>query len=64
MITLQNKSCEKETGNEEHPTIKRLKRCVVTCGVRRNYKKLFENCRSNKAKIRVLRQELEDLGIK
>ncbi|XP_067882692.1 HIRA-interacting protein 3-like [Heterodontus francisci] len=53
----------KESGREEHPSIKRLKRCIVACGVRRNYKKLFENCHSNKAKIRALRRELEDLGI-
>ncbi|XP_043942240.1 HIRA-interacting protein 3 isoform X2 [Protopterus annectens] len=57
-------SNEQESAKEEHPTIKRLKRYIVACGVRRNYKKLFEGRRSNKAKIQALKQELENLGMK
>uniref|UniRef100_H2ZTD1 HIRA interacting protein 3 n=1 Tax=Latimeria chalumnae TaxID=7897 RepID=H2ZTD1_LATCH len=53
-----------EVEREDHPTIKRLKRYILTCGARRNYKKLFQGCRSNKAKIQVLRKELENLGVK
>ncbi|XP_041092604.1 HIRA-interacting protein 3 [Polyodon spathula] len=48
---------------EEHPSIRRLKRYVTACGAHRNYKRLFEGCRSNKAKIGVLRRELEEMGV-
>lgn len=41
----------------------RLKRYITLCGVWRNYKKLFEGCRSVKAKVAVLKKELEDLGV-
>ncbi|XP_030064577.1 HIRA-interacting protein 3 isoform X2 [Microcaecilia unicolor] len=55
---------EKNSGKDEHPSIRRLKRCILACGVRRNYKKLFEGKRSVKAKVEVLKRELEDLGVK
>ncbi|KAK1151973.1 HIRA-interacting protein 3, partial [Acipenser oxyrinchus oxyrinchus] len=48
---------------EEHPSISRLKRYVTACGAHRNYKRLFEGCRSNKERIQVLRRELEELGV-
>nr|XP_033802998.1 HIRA-interacting protein 3 [Geotrypetes seraphini] len=51
-------------GKDEHPSIRRLKRCLLACGVRRNYKKLFEGKRSVKAKVEVLKRELADLGVK
>lgn len=54
---------EQPTG-DDHPSIKRLKRYINACGVRKNYKKLFEGHRSVKSKVAVLKQELEDLGIK
>ncbi|MBN3320015.1 HIRP3 protein, partial [Atractosteus spatula] len=49
---------------EEHKSISRLKRYVALCGVRRNYKRLFEGCKSVRSKVNVLRQQLEDLGVK
>ncbi|KAJ8250921.1 hypothetical protein GJAV_G00214780 [Gymnothorax javanicus] len=48
---------------EEHKAVSRLKRYIALCGVRRNYKKLLEGCRSVKAKVAVLRRELEELGV-
>lgn len=48
----------------ENKAIARLKRYIVLCGVRRNYKKLFSNSKSLKSKIDVLKKELEDIGIK
>ncbi|XP_063157421.1 HIRA-interacting protein 3 isoform X2 [Candoia aspera] len=50
--------------NEEHPSIQRLKRYIRECGVRRNYKKLLAGCRSRRAQIEVLREELGSLGMK
>ncbi|XP_072422711.1 HIRA-interacting protein 3 [Chiloscyllium punctatum] len=60
----KRKAQPKERRQDEHPTLKRLKRYIVACGVRRNYKKLFADCRTDKSRIRVLRRELEELGIK
>ncbi|KAM9148960.1 HIRA-interacting protein 3 [Pangshura tecta] len=48
---------------EEHPAVRRLKRYILACGVRRNYKKLLAGCRSVKQRVRVLRQELEAIGL-
>ncbi|XP_058037703.1 HIRA-interacting protein 3 [Ahaetulla prasina] len=50
--------------NEEHPSIQRLKRYIRECGVRQNYKKLLAGCHSRKAQIKVLKEELDSLGIK
>uniref|UniRef100_A0A8C7X603 Histone chaperone domain-containing protein n=1 Tax=Oryzias sinensis TaxID=183150 RepID=A0A8C7X603_9TELE len=44
--------------------IVKLKRYISLCGVRRNYKKLLEGCKSIRAKVAVLKKELEDLGVK
>ncbi|XP_039186294.1 HIRA-interacting protein 3 isoform X1 [Crotalus tigris] len=56
---------DKHSGkNEEHPSIQRLKRYIRECGAWRNYKKLLAGCRSRKAQIEVLKEELEGLGIK
>ncbi|XP_069508095.1 HIRA-interacting protein 3 [Ambystoma mexicanum] len=58
-------TAEKEqAGGDEHPSIKRMKRYITACGVRKNYKKLFEGHRSVKSKVIVLKKELEDLGVK
>ncbi|XP_063791310.1 HIRA-interacting protein 3 isoform X2 [Pseudophryne corroboree] len=54
----------KVTSKEDHPSIVRLKRYVLTCGARRNYKKLFQDCRSVKSMVQVLKNELEELGVK
>ncbi|XP_039390195.1 HIRA-interacting protein 3 isoform X2 [Mauremys reevesii] len=48
---------------EEHPAVRRLKRYILACGVRRNYKKLLAGCRSVKQRVRVLRRELEAIGL-
>ncbi|XP_060112791.1 HIRA-interacting protein 3 [Heteronotia binoei] len=52
------------TKGEDHPSVQRLKRYIRECGVRKNYKKLLMGCRSRKAQVEVLRQELENLGLK
>ncbi|XP_059413821.1 HIRA-interacting protein 3-like [Carassius carassius] len=49
--------------DEEHKAVSRLKRYIALCGVRRNYKKLLDGCRSVKAKVGVLKKELEELGV-
>uniref|UniRef100_A0AAQ5WYZ6 Histone chaperone domain-containing protein n=1 Tax=Amphiprion ocellaris TaxID=80972 RepID=A0AAQ5WYZ6_AMPOC len=41
----------------------RLKRYISLCGVRRNYKKLLDGCRSIHSMVAVLKKELEDLGV-
>lgn len=58
------KKQSKSTSREDHPSIARLKKYILTCGTRRNYKKLFQNCRSVKSMVEVLKKELEDLGVK
>lgn len=48
---------------DEDKAVIRLKRYIALCGVRRNYKKLLDGCRSTRAKVAVLKKELEDLGV-
>ncbi|XP_050808314.1 HIRA-interacting protein 3 isoform X3 [Gopherus flavomarginatus] len=48
---------------EEHPAVRRLKRYILACGVRRNYQKLLAGCRSVKQRVGVLRRELEAIGL-
>ncbi|KAH0626402.1 hypothetical protein JD844_001363 [Phrynosoma platyrhinos] len=61
----QGKGKDHHSGkSEEHHSIRRLKRYIWECGVRRNYKKLFEGCRSRKGQVEILKRELEDLGMK
>ncbi|XP_062993978.1 HIRA-interacting protein 3 isoform X2 [Elgaria multicarinata webbii] len=61
----QGKGKEHNSGkSEEHPSIRRLKRYIRECGVHRNYKKLLAGCRSRKAQVEALKQELENLGLK
>ncbi|XP_029015576.1 HIRA-interacting protein 3 [Betta splendens] len=48
---------------DENKAIVRLKRYIALCGVRRNYKKLLDGCRSVRSKVAVLKKELEDLGV-
>lgn len=43
--------------------VTRLKRYISLCGVRRNYKKLLEGCRSVRSQVAALKKELEDLGV-
>lgn len=49
--------------DEENKSVARLKKYIALCGVRRNYKKLLDGCRSIKAKVDVLKKELEKLGV-
>ncbi|MEQ2211923.1 hypothetical protein XENOCAPTIV_020519 [Xenoophorus captivus] len=48
---------------DEEKAVVRLKRYIALCGVRRNYKKLLDGCRSTRSKVAVLKKELEDLGV-
>ncbi|RVE69383.1 hypothetical protein OJAV_G00077170 [Oryzias javanicus] len=56
-----------ETSRSKKPdgekAIIKLKRYISLCGVRKNYKKMLEGCKSIKAKVAVLKKELEDLGV-
>ncbi|KAI3359285.1 hypothetical protein L3Q82_002800 [Scortum barcoo] len=62
---------KKTTKKEEHTksqkddnkAVVRLKRYIGLCGVRRNYKKLLDGCRSVRSQVAVLKKELEDLGV-
>uniref|UniRef100_A0A672Y439 Histone chaperone domain-containing protein n=1 Tax=Sphaeramia orbicularis TaxID=375764 RepID=A0A672Y439_9TELE len=49
--------------NDGTKAVARLKHYITLCGVRRNYKKLFENCHSVHSQVAVLKKELEDLGV-
>ncbi|XP_054891253.1 HIRA-interacting protein 3 isoform X2 [Poeciliopsis prolifica] len=49
---------------DEDKAVVRLKRYIALCGVRRNYKKLLDGCRSTRSKVAVLKKELEDLGLR
>lgn len=49
--------------DEENKAVSRLKRYIALCGARPNYKKLLEDCRSVKAKVTVLKKQLEELGV-
>ncbi|XP_026059484.1 HIRA-interacting protein 3-like [Carassius auratus] len=66
-LAKKKRSEEKEITSkgkdEEHKAVSRLKRYIALCGVRRNYKKLLDGCRSVKAKVAVLKKELEELGV-
>ncbi|XP_047215523.1 HIRA-interacting protein 3, partial [Girardinichthys multiradiatus] len=58
------KKDEKNQGpKDEDKAVVRLKRYIALCGVRRNYKKLLDGCRSTRSKVAVLKKELEDLGV-
>ncbi|MEQ2298250.1 hypothetical protein AMECASPLE_003352 [Ameca splendens] len=59
------KKDEKNQGpKDEEKAVVRLKRYIALCGVRRNYKKLLDGCRSTRSKVAVLKKELEDLGVR
>ncbi|CAL8305948.1 unnamed protein product [Merluccius merluccius] len=49
--------------DEDEKAVLRLKRYISLCGVKRNYKKLLEGCRTIRSKVAVLKKELEELGI-
>ncbi|KAF7664489.1 hypothetical protein LDENG_00175110 [Lucifuga dentata] len=66
----RDRKTEKEEGTknkdqkDQEKAILSLKRYISLCGVRRNYKKLFDGCHSVRSKVAVLKKELEDLGVK
>uniref|UniRef100_A0A8C2XIW3 HIRA interacting protein 3 n=1 Tax=Cyclopterus lumpus TaxID=8103 RepID=A0A8C2XIW3_CYCLU len=44
-------------------SVVRLKRYISLCGVRLNYKKLLDGCRSVRSQVAALKKELEGLGV-
>nr|XP_020453515.1 HIRA-interacting protein 3 [Monopterus albus] len=56
---------EDSTRNQQgdDKAIVKLKRYIALCGVRQNYKKLFDGCGSVNSKVAVLKKELEALGV-
>ncbi|KAM9094705.1 HIRA-interacting protein 3 isoform X1 [Sarcophilus harrisii] len=64
----QDSSPEAKSGKgsrrgEDHPAVVRLKRYIRACGAHRNYKRLLGSCRSHQERLRVLKAELQDLGL-
>ncbi|KAK6299998.1 HIRA-interacting protein 3 isoform X2 [Coregonus clupeaformis] len=59
-----SESASKGGKDNEAKAVARLRRYIALCGVRRNYKKLLDGCRSIKSKVAVLKRELEELGVK
>uniref|UniRef100_A0A3B4FMB4 HIRA interacting protein 3 n=1 Tax=Pundamilia nyererei TaxID=303518 RepID=A0A3B4FMB4_9CICH len=55
--------CGQLRGESDDKSVARLKRYIALCGVRRNYKKLLEDCRSIRSQVAVLKKELEELGV-
>uniref|UniRef100_A0A3Q3WTD3 Histone chaperone domain-containing protein n=1 Tax=Mola mola TaxID=94237 RepID=A0A3Q3WTD3_MOLML len=49
--------------NGDNKAVVRLKRYIALCGVRHNYKKLLDGCRSVRSQVALLKKELEDLGV-
>uniref|UniRef100_A0A3Q3WTD8 Histone chaperone domain-containing protein n=1 Tax=Mola mola TaxID=94237 RepID=A0A3Q3WTD8_MOLML len=47
----------------DNKAVVRLKRYIALCGVRHNYKKLLDGCRSVRSQVALLKKELEDLGV-
>ncbi|XP_070837742.1 HIRA-interacting protein 3 [Chaetodon trifascialis] len=60
--TLKTKESAKVQKGDNKAVV-RLKRYISLCGVRRNYKKLLDGCRSVNAQVAALKKELEDLGV-
>ncbi|XP_035511231.1 HIRA-interacting protein 3 [Morone saxatilis] len=57
---------KKERGKsqkDDNRAVLRLKRYIALCGVKKNYKKLLDGCRSVRSKVAVLKKELEDIGV-
>ncbi|KAK0153590.1 HIRA-interacting protein 3 [Merluccius polli] len=59
----KRKEDDSKKEKEDEKAVLRLKRYISLCGVKRNYKKLLEGCRTIRSKVAVLKKELEDLGI-
>ncbi|XP_078125958.1 LOW QUALITY PROTEIN: HIRA-interacting protein 3 [Sander vitreus] len=56
---------EKSDGGQKQgdKAVVRLKRYISLCGLRPNYKKLLDGCRSVRSQVAVLKKELEELGV-
>ncbi|XP_031176612.1 HIRA-interacting protein 3 isoform X2 [Sander lucioperca] len=55
---------EKSNGGQKgDKAVVRLKRYISLCGLRPNYKKLLDGCRSVRSQVAVLKKELEELGV-
>ncbi|KAM6913935.1 HIRA-interacting protein 3 isoform 2-T2 [Lycodopsis pacificus] len=48
---------------DDDKAVVRLKRYISLCGVRLNYKKLLDGCRSVRSQVAVLKKELDGLGV-
>ncbi|XP_034396027.1 HIRA-interacting protein 3 isoform X2 [Cyclopterus lumpus] len=48
---------------DDDKAVVRLKRYISLCGVRLNYKKLLDGCRSVRSQVAALKKELEGLGV-
>uniref|UniRef100_A0A1A7XJ86 HIRA interacting protein 3 n=1 Tax=Iconisemion striatum TaxID=60296 RepID=A0A1A7XJ86_9TELE len=61
----RKKKVKKDQSSQKNDdkAVVRLKRYISLCGVRRNYKKLLDSCRSARSTVAVLKKELEDLGV-
>ncbi|XP_041813641.1 HIRA-interacting protein 3 isoform X2 [Chelmon rostratus] len=66
-VKKKKKTLKKEESTRgqkgDNKVVVRLKRYISLCGVRRNYKKLLDGCRSVRSQVAVLKKELEDLGV-
>ncbi|XP_028456079.1 HIRA-interacting protein 3 isoform X3 [Perca flavescens] len=52
-----------DSGQKGDKAVVRLKRYISLCGLRPNYKKLLDGCRSVRSQVAVLKKELEELGV-
>ncbi|AWP18755.1 putative BTB/POZ domain-containing adapter for CUL3-mediated RhoA degradation protein 3-like [Scophthalmus maximus] len=59
----ENNKKERSGQKDDNKAVVRLKRYIALCGVKRNYKKLLDGCRSVRSMVAVLKKELEDLGV-
>ncbi|KAL6102742.1 hirip3 [Pungitius sinensis] len=57
------KGQKEKTQKDDNKAVVRLKRYISLCGVRLNYKKLLDGCRSVRSQVDVLKKELEGLGV-
>ncbi|XP_034749381.1 HIRA-interacting protein 3 isoform X2 [Etheostoma cragini] len=59
----EQKKEKSDTGQKGDKAVVRLKRYISLCGLRPNYKKLLDGCRSVRSQVAVLKKELEELGV-
>ncbi|XP_071330098.1 HIRA-interacting protein 3 [Trachinotus anak] len=61
--TVKKKEESTRGPKTDDKAVVRLKRYISLCGVKRNYKKLLDGCRSVRSMVAVLKKELEELGV-